>query len=97
MRESMTRPECLIKSIEVCENTLAHVTKELVEMCTVPLFVRDSGQNEKIIKLNIKKGHLEVALSWMKFDESNTDHYHVDLPEPTELTIQTDPDSVYRI
>lgn len=97
MSDSITKPLCLIKSIEVCENTLAHVTKELVELCTVPLFVRDSGQNEKIIKLNIKKGHLEVALMWMRFDEKSTDHYHVDLPEPTELTMKADPDSVYRI
>ncbi len=97
MSDMATEPQCLVTQIKLCENTLAHVTKELVEMCTIPLFVRDSGQNEKIIKLNIKKGHLEVALMWMQFDEKNTDHFHIDLPKPIELTIPKDPDSVYRI
>ena len=97
MSDMTTIPQCLITQIQKCENTLAHVTKELVELCTVPLFVRDSYQNEKIIKLNIKKGHLEVALMWMQLDEKNTDHFHIDVIEPTELTMTTDPDSVYRI
>lgn len=85
----MSKPQCLKTQIEKCENTLEHIGKILHDIEKTPIHKRDSGQNETYFKNRPIYERLLVALDWMKFDEKSTDHFHVDVVEPTELVIES--------
>lgn len=88
-----SQKECVKKKIDLAENTLKHTLKLISEINDIPLSSRSSGKNEELVKLTVVKNRLEMAISYMKFDEAQAEHFHIDVPEPTEVI--KNPDSNY--
>ena len=80
-----TKPVCIKTQIEKAESTLKHVNKIISEIEKIQVWQRDSVQNETLVKNRHIKDLMEKALEWMYYDEESTDHFHIDVPEPTEI------------
>lgn len=94
-----TKPVCIKSQIEKAESTLHHVSKIISELEKIPVWQRDSSQNEILVKQRHVQDLMTKALEWMYFDESSTDHFHIDVPEPTEIidNPKSDKDEAYLI
>lgn len=94
-----SKPVCIKSQIEKAESTLRHISKIISEIERIPVWKRDSSQNENLLKNRHIHDLMREALQWMYFDETNTDHFHIDVPEPTEIVNNEKPkaDEAYLI
>lgn len=91
----MSEQRCLKTQIEVAEHRLIFLRKQIEKIEKTELWFRSSNQNRDYSEFKRMEKSLVMALEWMKFDETNTDHSHIDKPEPLETNCSIKQDGAY--
>jgi hypothetical protein len=98
----MSERQCLREKIDHTRFWIEYFDNKIEKYSQIPVDSRGHRTNERIVKMKVTRDHFMMHLEILLFDESQTEHYHIDKVIPVEVLPEIasdskDPDSAYSI